>query len=178
MDGLWKTKKGGIALLFILGFAELVLFMNYGYHWTKIARYLVLSGFLAVIACVDYKKTIIPNKLLLYMLLIRGVLLAAELFIFTEYRKEILISSFGGLGTGFLIFLLSYILSRKSIGLGDVKLAAVIGWYLGSALIWMDVIIALSLAAGYSIIQLVRKKLTMKDSIPLAPFSPSGRFWY
>lgn len=174
MDRFWKTKKGCSILLFILGCFELFLFIKYGYHWTKILRYLCLSSFLVVIACIDYKKTIIPNRLLLYMLIIRGILLAVELLSFTENRMEILISAFGGMGTGFLLFLAAYFFSRKSIGLGDVKLTAMLGWYLGSSLIWLDVITALCLAAGYSVIQLLRKKLTMKDSIPLAPFFSIG----
>ena len=75
---------------------------------------------------------------------------------------------------GFLIFLLARIFSRKSVGMGDVKLAAVLGWYLGGSLIWFDIVVSLSLAALYSIVQLILKKLNMKDSIPLAPFFSVG----
>ena len=75
---------------------------------------------------------------------------------------------------GFLIFFLARIFSRKSVGMGDVKLAAVLGWYLGGALIWFDIVLSLFLAAGYSLLQLIRKKLSMKDSIPLAPFFSVG----
>ena len=63
---------------------------------------------------------------------------------------------------------------KGGLGMGDVKLAAVLGWYLGGALIWFDLVISLSLAAIYSIVQLIRKKLNMKDSIPLAPFFSVG----
>ena len=31
--------------------------------------------------------------------------------------------------------------------MGDVKLAAVLGWYLGGSLIWFDIVVSLSLAA-------------------------------
>ena len=75
---------------------------------------------------------------------------------------------------GFLIFFLARIFSRKSVGMGDVKLAAVLGWYLGGSLIWFDIVVSLSLAALYSIVQLILKKLNMKDSIPLAPFFSVG----
>lgn len=41
--------------------------------------------------------------------------------------------------------------------MGDVKLAAVLGWYLGGSLIWFDIVVSLSLAALYSIVQLILK---------------------
>ena len=75
---------------------------------------------------------------------------------------------------GLILFLIAYFLSRKSIGLGDVKLAAVLGWYLGLALIWWDLVVGLFLAGLYSVVQLVRKKLNLKDSIPLVPFLAAG----
>lgn len=72
------------------------------------------------------------------------------------------------------IFLLAYLISRGNVGMGDVKLLGVIGAYLGAALIWWDMVVCLFLCAFYSVVQLLRKKLKMKDSIPLAPFFTVG----
>ncbi len=127
-----------------------------------------------VLAFIDYEKTIIPNKILLWMAAIRGVLLLGEILAFPEFWAEIVKSAVFGLLIGLSIFLLAYVLSRKSIGLGDVKLAAVLGWYLGGALIWWDIVVCLAFAGIYCIVQLLRKKLGMKDSIPLAPFFSIG----
>lgn len=108
------------------------------------------------------------------MLVVRGILLVAEIISYPAYWKELLISSFGGLAAGLFFFLIAYFLSRKSIGMGDVKLAAVLGWYLGLSLIWWDLAVGLCFAGLYCVIQLLRKKLTMKDSIPLVPFLAIG----
>ena len=108
------------------------------------------------------------------MLVARAMLLIGEIGAEPAWWKECLKSAFGGLGLGLVIFLAAWFLSRKSIGMGDVKLAAVIGWYLGGSLIWFDPVVCLSLSAIFSIVQLLRKKLTMKDSIPLAPFFSVG----
>lgn len=164
-------------LLIILTAVELLggfLFTQYGYHWLKTMRYLLLIGFLIILADIDREKMLIPNKILGIMILTRGILLTGEVYFFPEYWKESLLSSGSGFLTGLVIFLLAYLFSRKSVGMGDVKLAAVLGAYLGSALIWWDYAVCLALAAAYCVIQLMRKKLTMRDSIPLAPFFSIG----
>lgn len=153
---------------------ERFLFYRYDYHWTKILRYLCLTGFMLVLAVIDHEKSIVPNKLLVAMLVIRAVLLVIEVAVYPVYWKEKMISAVGGMLVGLILFLLAYVLSRKSIGLGDVKLAAVLGWYLGLSLIWWDLVAGLLLAGIYSVVQLARKKLSMKDSIPLVPFLATG----
>ena len=107
------------------------------------------------------------------MFVIRAVILERN-YSEASYWLDILKSAGGGMLLGFLIFFLARIFSRKSVGMGDVKLAAVLGWYLGGSLIWFDIVVSLSLAALYSIVQLILKKLNMKDSIPLAPFFSVG----
>ena len=166
---LLKEKKYVPVIIAVLVVTEAFLFTFYGYHWLKTVRYLILSAFLVVLGFIDSKRTLIPNQLLIMMLVARAMLLIGEIGAEPAWWKECLKSAFGGLGLGLVIFLAAWFLSRKSIGMGDVKLAAVIGWYLGGSLIW-----CLSLSAIFSIVQLLRKKLTMKDSIPLAPFFSVG----
>ncbi|MDO4273480.1 MAG: A24 family peptidase [Eubacteriales bacterium] len=174
MKRLWEDKKQVFIILMVVEAAGILMLTKYGYHWLKILRYLLLMGFLVPLAFIDHEKTIIPNKILLVLFGIRVVLLGGEMLMFPDYRKDILLSSGAGLAVGLVIFLLAYVLSRKSIGLGDVKLAGVLGWYLGASLIWFDIVVCLLLSAVFCIIQLARKKLSLKDSIPLAPFFSIG----
>lgn len=167
-------RKRNLLLIGILGVAGIFLWWNYGYHWLKIIRYLVLVVFLVLIGAIDLEKRIIPNKFLLVLVGIRAILLAGDILLYPSYWGELLISAFGGMLAGFLVFLLAYFISRKSIGLGDVKLIAVIGFYVGMSLIWSAMVAGLLLAGIYSCIQLVRKKISMKDYIPLAPFLAAG----
>ena len=155
IKSLIKEKKYILLIIAALVLAEIFFFSKYGYHWLKAVRYMILTVFMVFLGFIDQQKTIIPNKLLLFMFVIRAVILAGEI-------------------TVKLIFFLARIFSRKSVGMGDVKLAAVLGWYLGGSLIWFDIVVSLSLAALYSIVQLILKKLNMKDSIPLAPFFSVG----
>lgn len=174
LKNLIKEKKYILLILAVLVLGEGFLFSRYGYHWLKAVRYMILTVFMVFLGFIDQQKTIIPNKILLMMVVIRAVLLGGEITVRPSLWMDLLKSAFGGMLLGFIIFLLARIFSRKSVGMGDVKLAAVLGWYLGGALIWFDLVISLSLAAIYSIVQLIRKKLNMKDSIPLSPFFSVG----
>ena len=53
-------------------------------------------------------------------------------------------------------------------------MVAVIGFYLGLSQIWSAMVTGLLLAGIFSCIQLARKKVSMKDFIPLAPFLSAG----
>ena len=169
-----KKKKIFFLAFLLIEVVSCFLFYRYDYHWTKILRYLCLTGFMLVLAVIDHEKSIVPNKLLVAMLVIRAVILVIEVSVYPVYWKEKMISAVGGMLVGLILFLLAYVLSRKSIGLGDVKLAAVLGWYLGLSLIWWDLVAGLLLAGIYSVVQLARKKLSMKDSIPMVPFLAAG----
>ncbi len=169
-----KRKKGFIAAAVIIVLAGLPLFAVYGYHWLKIIRYLCLIAFLLILAAIDYEKKIVPNKILAVMFLLRTFLLVGEILCFPAYIKEFIINSFGGAAIGILFFLLAYFFSRGSIGFGDVKLVGVMGWYLGLSLIWWDIVVCFLLSALYSVVQLARKKLKLKDSVPLVPFLAAG----
>lgn len=171
---VFRTKKYVVILLILLAAAEVFLFSAYGYHWLKICRYMILSLGLVLLGFIDAQHTLIPNHILLGMLGVRGAVLAGEVAVMPSLWKEMLLSAFGGLLFGLLVFGIARLCSRGSVGMGDVKLVAVIGWYLGGSLIWLDMVGCLSLAALFSIIQLARKRLSLKMSIPLAPFFTVG----
>ena len=161
IKSLIKEKKYILLIIAALVLAEIFFFSKYGYHWLKAVRYMILTVFMVFLGFIDQQKTIIPNKLLLFMFVIRAVILAGEITVKPSYWLDILKSAGGGMLLGFLIFFLARIFSRKSVGMGDVKLAAVLGWYLGGSLIWFDIVVSLSLAALYSIVQLILKKLNI-----------------
>lgn len=61
-----------------------------------------------------------------------------------------------------------------SIGGGDIKLMAGIGFLMGAHLVWQCFYTGILIAAIYVLIQLVRKKMTRKSSFALGPFLISG----
>ena len=66
--------------------------------------------------------------------------------------------------------LLCRIISPKSIGMGDVKLLAVMGICLGMGLVWSAVFCSLIVLFCYCCFLLLTKRAAKSDSVPLAPF--------
>ena len=100
---------------------------------------------------IDWNQKRIPNKILLFLLAVRGCLLVLE-----------------GL------FLLAHFISKGGVGMGDVKLFAVIGSYMGSGSITAALFLAVMSSAGYSVLMLILKKIKLKEEIPFAPFALVG----
>lgn len=132
-------------------------------------RYCFL-GTLSAIAVTDWEKHFISNKLLLAMLLLWSGIIGISIIANTENGLGILFSSLLGALTGGLIFLLCYVLSRGQMGAGDVKLAFVMGLYLTGDKIIGAIFYGVILCMIYSVIQLIRKRIGLKDGVPLAPF--------
>ena len=70
----------------------------------------------------------------------------------------------------------AYVISRHEIGMGDVKLFALAGIYLGTSITYLLILVSLILAALYGVIKIVRRRLNAKDEIAFAPFVAVGAF--
>ena len=68
------------------------------------------------------------------------------------------------------MFLLAHFLTKGGVGMGDVKLLAVIGAYMGSGSIMAAAFLSVAASAFYSIVMLLLKKIKLKEEIPFAPF--------
>lgn len=159
-----------IALLCVTGVLMAVEFCFLSYSILKIIRYLILLIFMFLIAWIDQHERKIPNRLLKWLLLIRGILLVAEWFAYSGAGMVIFLSSLLGMLIGGGLFLLAHFVSRGGVGMGDVKLFAVIGAYMGSGSIMGVIFLTAVLSALYSLVMLVRKKIKLKEEIPFAPF--------
>lgn len=154
----------------IVGIVLCAEFLMFSYSILKCVRYLVLLAATFVIAWIDRHERRIPNRILLILLGIRAVLLVGEWTLVPSMGLSLLISSLMGMLIGGGLFLLAYFISRGGVGMGDVKLFAVIGTYMGTGSIMALVFITALAAALYSIIMLILKKIKLKEEIPFAPF--------
>ncbi len=172
----WGIKRFRILLFVMLLFtiilaAEFCLFQYGGF---KIVRYFILFWSLTVIAWTDCRSRRIPNAMVLFLLTARTVLLVMECLAYREYWKSVLLSSAGGLFLGGGMFLVCYLLARGGIGAGDVKLSAMLGYYLGSGAVFTAIFLTVLTAALFSIAVLLLKKANLKQEIPFAPFILTG----
>lgn len=154
----------------IVGIVLCAEFLMFSYSILKCVRYLVLLAATFVIAWIDRHERRIPNRILLILLGIRAVLLVGEWTLVPSMGLSLLISSLMGMLIGGGLFLLAYFISRGGVGMGDVKLFAVIGTYMGTGSIMALVFMTALVAALYSIIMLILKKIKLKEEIPFAPF--------
>ena len=72
------------------------------------------------------------------------------------------------------IFFFFYLLGRGHVGAGDVKLLAVVGYYLGNGLICQAIFLMVMLAAVYGVGQVILTRRGLKEELPFAPFVFAG----
>lgn len=121
-------------------------------------------------AKIDWQEKRVPNRLVAGFALAWFFILAPLVLYDPDAAISIGISGSIGFVIAGAVLLVVYIVSRKGLGGGDVKLMSVASLYLGydgalSALLYGSV-----LSAVTAIVLILIKKMTPKDSIPLVPF--------
>lgn len=149
------------------------LMQQYQFSSIVIIRNWILLYGLNILCLIDYQKRIIPNRALMILLAARTLCLIVEVFLLPEHL-EILISSLIGLVGGAALFLFAGIICKSSIGMGDVKLVAVTGYFLGFQVLMSTLIITMLLTLIAGIIVLIKAKQGLKTTLPFAPFMMAG----
>lgn len=175
----WGIYEKRLLILFVAGLMILFLpgaylMQIYGYHILKIVRYWIIMYALLLLSFLDFKKQIIPNRALAALLGVRTILLLMDCLVFPEVWLELLISSFAGLMGGGLLFLVAGLIARKGIGMGDIKLIAVLGYYLGFQVLMSDMVISLFFTVIGGVANLVLRKASMRSEMPFVPFVAAG----
>lgn len=127
-----------------------------------------------LLAKVDYHEKKIPNKIVLALLILRVVFLVYEVWVNVDYWKTVLVYPFLGAAIGGVILAVAMLISRKGVGMGDVKMFIVIGAFVGSTEILATMFYTFLISAIGGICLLITKKASLKDSIPMAPFACAG----
>ena len=179
-SGALKLKKKGIFIqdirVILFAVVLLVTMSWVGYKFLldrsdviRFFPYLYAVG-MAFLSTTDMIEHRVPNKMLAIMLLCWMGLVGMEMFI-NIYRamETVFFHGISGL-IAVVIFLITYFISHRKLGLGDVKLSFIMGLYLGNNMIIAAIFYGTVLCCIYSIVQVARKKLSMKDGVPMVPF--------
>jgi Flp pilus assembly protein protease CpaA len=129
---------------------------------------IAILGYFAAIH--DLKTKLIPNNLVLAMLSVWVIMIIPKLFVDTDAGFSMLADSLLGFAIGGGLFMITYFVSRKGLGGGDVKFIAASGLYLGFYSTITAILYGSILAALTGLVLILFKKIRRKDSIPLAPF--------
>ncbi len=144
------------------------------YNISQIVLITILLGGVSVISVSDHKEKIVPNFLIGYLIVVWLIIVFVSVILdFTE-GIELVIQGTGGAAISGIMFLACYLLSKKQLGAGDVKLAVTMGMYLGVPLALSAFLFGSVLCCVHSLIRVARKKLTWKDSVPMVPYFMIG----
>jgi len=134
------------------------------------------SVFALWIAIVDYKKFLIPNKLLQYCILINFVLIAFQTK--SEYKTYLEIVFYSLIV--FIFYLLLYFFSHKTFGLGDVKYSFVLSIpvaYVFDYRVVIDLHLLAFVTGGLlALWLLIFKKINKNHTIAFGPFMSVSYF--
>ena len=132
-------------------------------------KLLILILILFPTALVDYKVKLIPNVFILGAFVIRCFIYIFEFLVSPSQAWITLKDNLVAVAIIAGFFLILLIVFKNSIGMGDVKLFAVMGLYQGTWGAFNAVFYSLIVSFFFSIILLILKKVTRKDSVSFAP---------
>ena len=140
---------------------------------TILATQIALSVPLLMLAsAIDIKTHMAPNWIF-YSLLIFGIPGIVGCF-FPFNLQELLINKIGGFIGGFLLLLISSLVSKGGIGMADIKIMAAVGLIFGLNTVFIGQIIGFFIAVIVSVIKIAAKKATKESKIPLLPYLTAG----
>lgn len=146
------------ALLFVLFFLHFGLEKIYFF-------YIILVGYMIVLAFIDIDKKEVPDEIIIFLFLTGFILNTFEL----NSGVNIFSGITGALGAGFVLFVMNYFTNGK-IGEGDVKLITALGLCLGLRAITEVVLWSFLIGGAAAVVLLATGKYRKTDKIAFVPF--------
>lgn len=137
--------------------------------------FLYLAAISIALAIIDLETQRLPNVIVLPAYVVGALLLAASAIL--GGQPEVLLGAGIGMAALFLFYFLLVLIYPKGMGLGDVKLAGVLGLYLGF-LGWGQLAVgafgAFVLGGVFSIVLLIIGRAGRKTRVPFGPWMLAG----
>lgn len=138
---------------------------------------ILLAYFGAHLSIIDFKSHRLPNRLVGWFTTTEILIMGITSWITSDLAR--LTTALGIAAVTMLVYLLLYLVSRGSLGMGDVKFAfplgLCVGWY--SADHWLVAIFVSFLLAGLvACIGLATKRITRKSRLAFGPYMFLGTF--
>lgn len=174
----YKSSMTALTLFVLFSSFNVILFrqLKENIELVGLFNQMMVLTLLAAIGGIDLQKMIIPNKLLLLGMGLRGLILLLQFFMAPESLKEEFFFSVAGFLFGLFFMLVLSFFSHKGIGYGDVKLFSWLGFSLGLADVYSILFYSSIVAAIVGIYLLLLKKMDKKTKIPFGPFVLVGTY--
>jgi leader peptidase (prepilin peptidase) / N-methyltransferase len=155
-----------------------LLFLYLGLHPQLVIALLYFSALLAI-TVIDLNHQLILNRIIYPLAIVALVVdIAIQGFSMSSGWGVLVVPGLWNAGIGFAIglvlFLLIVIASRGGMGLGDVKMAALMGLMLGIPSLLVGIFLAILSGGIIALILLAFKKKGRKQAIPFGPFLAMG----
>ena len=153
------------------GLGYVLLWRRFG--WTPDALiYGVFFSALVVVTFIDWDHQIIPNRITLPGIVVG--LVSAATVLTGSFVDAVIGAALGG-GLLYAVAVASeWVLKKEGMGLGDVKLLAMIGAFLGWQQVLLTVIVGGIVGAGVGVALIGARVMTRGDYIPFGPFLSLG----
>ncbi|MDT0276220.1 A24 family peptidase [Blastococcus goldschmidtiae] len=143
--------------------------LRFGASW-ELPAFLAGAGAGVLLAVIDVQHRLLPDRVVVPALLTGGLLLTGAAV--ADGRWDDLLRAGLGAGVLFVLFLVLALISPSALGMGDVKLAALLGLYLG----WLgwDAVL-LGAAAGFvvqavlALLLLATRRIGLRGELPFGP---------
>jgi len=156
---------------FLTGLIYLIVYLIYGLSIQTLV-YIILSSALIIIAFIDLQEQIIPD-----IISLPGIVIGLILSFIVPYMSFIN-SALGALVGGGIILIIAWvgsiIFKKEAMGGGDVKLAAMIGAFLGWRYTIISLFLGFFIGALVGIILILSKIKSKEDMVPFGPFIVLG----
>ncbi|MGD9701604.1 MAG: A24 family peptidase [Acidimicrobiia bacterium] len=147
-----------------------------GMTWA-LPAYLVLAAFLVALSFIDLDTQLLPRRIV-YAAGACGIGTLALAAVLDDQPERLRWAAIGAAGA-LVAFLAIYAAARGGFGFGDVRLGAVLGWYLG----WqglpfapVGIFLGFVLGATVGIVLMAVGKAGRRTAVPFGPFLASGAF--
>ncbi len=137
--------------------------------------YLLLTGFLVVLSAIDIDTTTLPRRLIYACSVAGGLLLLVATAVDGTWHR-VRWALVGVAGT-YAAFRALYAVARGGLGYGDVRLATMLGGYLGwwgMAYVPVGIFTGFVLGAAVGTALLVARRASRRSALPFGPFLAGG----
>ncbi len=167
-------------ILFVLVCIQDKKYLFYGATFSGLFNTLflfIISSLLIIIFVYDFKHYIIPDRIIYPAIVVSGIWYLASGILFNTYTKyDILDSIYSAFGAA-AFFLMIVLVSRgKWMGVGDIKLAFLMGLLLSFPNILVALFLAFFTGAMVGITLILAGKKTLKSEVPFGPFLVAATF--
>jgi leader peptidase (prepilin peptidase)/N-methyltransferase len=172
----WTTQeaeRGGAVPTWGTATATAVVFaliaLRFGLVW-ELPAFLALSGVAVLLTLIDLRHHLLPDRVVLPAIAIGAVLLAVAGAV--EGNAAAIVRAGAAAVVLFAVFLVLALIAPSGLGMGDVKLAALLGLHLG----WLGWnVVVLGAAAGFvvqavaALVLLASRRIGLKGELPFGP---------